>query len=137
MPNKVYLLVADGILVLHVLFVIFVVLGLVTIYAGYFFNWRWIRNRIFRIAHLLAIGVVVLQSWLGIICPLTSLEMWLREQAGAATYSGSFIQHWMHSVLYYQAPEWVFITCYTLFGLLVAVSWVLIRPTSTPTGQRV
>lgn len=122
------LLLADAILVIHVLFVLFVVLGLFAIYLGRIFKWSWVRNRLFRIAHVLAIGVVVLLSWIGVICPLTIWEMGLREKAGDATYSGSFIQHWLHTLLYYSAPEWVFTTLYTVFGSLVLASWFVVRP---------
>ena len=54
--------------------------------------------------------------------------MALREKAGVETYSGSFIQHWLQSLLYYSAPEWVFILVYTVFGALVLASWFLFRP---------
>lgn len=129
MQNELWLfLLADAILILHVSFVVFVVLGLVAIYLGYWRGWSWVRNRAFRIAHLLAIGVVVLQAWLGAICPLTIWEMKLRQMAGAATYSGSFIQYWLHNLLYYDAPEWVFITAYSVFGGVVLLSWFLVRP---------
>ncbi|PKM17868.1 MAG: DUF2784 domain-containing protein [Gammaproteobacteria bacterium HGW-Gammaproteobacteria-15] len=119
---------ADFILTLHFLFVLFVVLGLLAIYLGYFLNWRWVRNRTFRILHLIAIGIVVLQSWLGVICPLTIWEMALRQKAGAATYAGSFIQHWLQSLLYYTAPDWVFMLLYTGFAGLVVISWFLVPP---------
>lgn len=122
------LLLADSILVVHVLFVCFVVFGLVAVYLGYVLNWLWVRNLRFRLLHLAAISLVVLQSWLGVICPLTIWEMALRKQAGAETYAGSFIQHWLHQLLYYTAPEWVFIVLYSVFGLLVLVSWLLVRP---------
>jgi len=128
MPSKLLLLLADVILILHVLFVVFVVLGLVAIYAGYFFNWRWVRNKTFRIVHLCAIGYVVVQAWLGVVCPLTTWEMALRAEAGAATYSGSFIQYWLHSLLYFSLPEWVFVVMYTLFGSLVLASWFVVKP---------
>lgn len=122
------ILLADAILIVHVLFVLFVVFGLVAVYLGYFLKWRWVRNRVFRILHLMAIGIVAVQSWLGVICPLTVWEMALRAEAGADSYSGSFIQHWLQSLLYYQAPEWVFITVYTGFGGLVLLSWFVVRP---------
>lgn len=125
------LLLADAILVVHVLFVCFVcfvVFGLVAVYLGYFLNWLWVRNISFRLLHLLAIGIVVLQSWLGVICPLTIWEMALRKEAGAGTYAGSFIQHWLHQLLFYTAPDWVFILLYSAFGLLVLASWFLVRP---------
>jgi polyferredoxin len=71
---------------------------------------------------------VVIQAWLGVVCPLTTWEMALRAEAGAATYSGSFIQYWLHSVLYFELPPWVFVVVYTLFGSLVLASWLVVKP---------
>jgi multisubunit Na+/H+ antiporter MnhB subunit len=124
----VYLYAADAVLLLHTSFVFFVVVGLAAVLIGGALRWPWVRNRAFRILHLVAIGVVVLQAWLGVICPLTTLEMALRSKAGDAVYEGTFISHWLSAILYYQAPAWVFVACYTAFGLLVAGSWVLVRP---------
>ena len=121
-------LAADAILLLHALFVAFVVFGLLLIYIGWPLRWSWVRNRWFRMAHLAAIAIVVLQSWLGMICPLTILEMHLRRQAGEADYPGSFVAHWLETMLYYDAPAWVFVVAYTAFGLLVAASWYWLRP---------
>lgn len=123
-----YLALADAVLVLHLSFVVFVVAGLLLVLAGGVLGWTWVRNRIFRVSHLVAIGIVVLQSWLGMICPLTDLEMWLRTQAGEAVYSGTFVSHWLQTLLYYEAPMWVFALCYTVFGLLVLASWFWVRP---------
>jgi hypothetical protein len=123
-----YRIAADVVLLLHASFVLFVVLGLVLILAGRFGGWAWIRNPWFRVVHLLAIGFVVIQSWFGLICPLTTLEMSLRARAGLATYPGAFIAHWLETLLYYQAPAWVFALFYTIFGGLVVVSWFWVRP---------
>ena len=113
---------------MHVLFVVFVVLGLVLIFMGKFLFWQWVKNPWFRIAHLLGVGVVVVQSWFGVICPLTIWEMNLRLNAGETAYEGSFITHWLSEILYYQAPPWVFVVAYTVFGGLVLSSWFLVRP---------
>ena len=121
-------LAADGLLILHVGFILFVVLGLACIVAGWARGWRWTRSPWFRAVHLAAIGVVVLQAWLGIICPLTTWEMHFRELAGEYTYSGSFIEHWLHRLIFFQAPSWVFAACYSVFGALVAVTWWLYPP---------
>lgn len=126
--RQLQLLAADAILLLHVIFVAFVVIGLLLIFAGKWRHWRWVHNFWFRLLHLLAIAYVVLQSWLGAICPLTIWEMQLRARAGDAVYSGSFIAHWLGQLLYYRAPEWVFIVIYTGFGALVAASWYWVRP---------
>jgi len=124
----VYRLAADAVLLLHVLFVAFVIVGLVFILAGKAFRWAWVRNPWFRLAHLLAIGVVVVQSWFGAICPLTTIEMTLRSRAGDTVYPGSFVAHWLEAILFYRAPAWVFAVCYTLFGAAVVGSWIWVRP---------
>ena len=123
-----YLIAADLLLFGHVLFVAFVVFGLALILIGKLFGWTWVRNPWFRFAHLAAIGIVVLQSWVGVICPLTTWEMALRERAGDVVYSGSFISHWLESVLYFHAPAWAFTVCYTVFAALVVASWLWVRP---------
>lgn len=123
-----YLIAADIILLVHVLIVLFVVFGLLLILAGKIFAWDWVHNFSFRITHLVAIGVVVLQSWLGVVCPLTVWEMNLRARAGDSVYEGSFIAHWVQRLLYYRAEEWVFILLYTLFAVLVVASWYWVRP---------
>lgn len=123
-----YLLAADITLLLHASFVAFVVIGLILIFAGKAFAWSWVRNPWFRWAHLAAITVVVLQAWFGVICPLTTLEMALRSRAGATTYPGAFIAHWLEAILYYDAPQWVFAACYTAFAALVVASWFWVRP---------
>lgn len=127
-PGFYYLLAADLLLFGHVLFVAFVVFGLALILVGKVFAWDWVRNTWFRLAHLAAIGFVVLQSWVSVICPLTTWEMALRENAGDVVYSGSFISHWLESILYFRAPAWVFSVCYTVFAAVVVASWYWVRP---------
>jgi len=123
-----YLLAADAVLILHLLFVIFVTAGLLLILAGKRMCWRWVRNWWFRITHLAAILVVTAQAWFGVICPLTTLEMWLRRKGGTGAYAGSFVSHWLESILYYRAPAWVFAACYTVFAALVVLSWLWVTP---------
>ena len=128
MQAGTYRALADLVLTIHTGFILFVVVGLLVILCGGFLRWSWVRNPWFRAAHLAAIGIVVIQAWLGIICPLTTLEMYLRDQAGDETYDGTFVAHWLRKLVFYQAPPWLFVVCYTLFGLAVVGSWVLIRP---------
>ena len=122
------LVAADGLLIIHALFIAFVVFGLVLILTGLVRGWRWVRNPWFRFIHLGAIGIVVAQSWLNVICPLTIWENNLRKMAGEATYAGSFIQHWLHKLIFYQAEAWVFTLIYTAFGALVILAWYLVPP---------
>lgn len=127
---------ADAVLVLHAAIAVFVVGGLLAVLLGNLLGWRWVNRRGFRIAHLAAIAVVVAQAWLGVDCPLTTLEMWLRARSGGATYSGGFIEHWLQRLLFYEAPPWVFVLGYTVFGALVAAAWFGLpaRPRSRPTS---
>ena len=134
MTTQGYLFIADVLLITHVLFVAFVVGGLLAIIAGGLLSWPWVRNPWFRLAHLLSIAVVVVQSWAGIICPLTTLEMAVRARANGATYGGAFISHWLDKLLYYQLPEWVFVVVYSTFGALVLLTWYCVRP--RPFGSR-
>ncbi len=126
--SSLYMLAADAILLVHVMFVSFVVVGLVLILIGKVFTWSWVKNPWFRVTHLASICLVVVQSWLGALCPLTTWEMALRSQAGDVVYTGSFLSHWLEYLLYYQAPAWVFVVCYTAFGVMVMASWYWVRP---------
>jgi hypothetical protein len=123
-----YAAAADAVLVIHALFVVFVVFGLLLVIAGAWRGWSWVRNPWFRLAHLAAIAVVVLQSWAGAVCPLTTWENALRARAGEGGYGGSFIAHWLEYLLYYQAPPWVFAACYTAFAALVLICWFRVPP---------
>lgn len=120
---QTYQTLADLVLVLHVALVLFVVGGVVLIVLGNLRGWSWVNAWWFRLAHLATIAIVVAEAWWGIECPLTTLERWLREQARDSTYAGSFIEHWLQALLFWQAPPWVFTTAYTLFGLAVVWAW--------------
>jgi len=115
---------ADAVLVLHLAVVLFVVGGAVFVVAGNLRGWPQANALGFRLLHLLAIGWVALQAWLGAVCPLTTLENWLRLQARqTAVYQGSFIEHWVQRLLFYEAPAWVFVLAYSLFAALAAWLW--------------
>lgn len=122
------LFLANLILVTHALFVAFVILGLAAVPCGSYWHWGWVRNRRFRVAHLLAVGIVLAESWLGLVCPLTEWENRLREAAGDNVYTRSFIQHWLHEILFYDFAPWVFTAAYTAFGILVVIAWLIVPP---------
>ena len=110
---------ADAILVVHAAFVLFVVLGLPATWVGLALDRPFARNPWFRNLHLGAIGFVIAETLLGIVCPLTEWENALR---GAPTGEG-FIQRWIHAWLFWRAPAWVFASAYVAFGVLVAATW--------------
>lgn len=121
--QPLYPLLANLVLALHLAIVLFVIGGLLWVLVAAPRGWPLARAWGFRLAHLVAIAVVAGQAWLGQVCPLTTLEMWLRAQARSATYTGGFIEHWLSRLLYYDAPAWVFTAGYTVFGLLVLAAW--------------
>jgi len=123
-----YQFLADVVLLVHFGIVLFVVGGLLIVVVGNLFAWPWVNGWSFRLLHVAAIAIVVAESWLGITCPLTSLELWLRSQTGLQGYAGSFFEHWVQRVLFYEAPSWVFAAGYTVFGLLVGAAWWYFPP---------
>lgn len=127
--TRFYTILADAVLMLHFAYVAFVVVGLLVIWAGYFGGWCFVRNFWFRMAHLGCMGVVVVESAFGVTCPLTTWEMQLRLLAGGGEcYQGSFIQHWIHCALFYDAGEAVFLGVYAGFFILLLLSFWVVRP---------
>jgi hypothetical protein len=122
------LVLADLILLFHFSIVLFVVLGLVLIWVGYFLKLRWVRNFYFRLVHLLTMGIVLLESCVGWVCPFTTWENKLRESAGQTAYSESFIAHWVHRLMFYEFSERTFTIIYVLFFLVVIASFIFVRP---------
>jgi len=81
---------ADGVLVLHGLFIVWAALGALAV-------WRWPR---LALLHLPALAWAVWIEASGGVCPLTPLENSLRRAAGQAGYSGGFIDHYLGGVIY-------------------------------------
>lgn len=119
------ILLADLILLVHFAFVLFIVGGLALIWMGAALGWRWVRNFWFRVAHLAAIVFVTGEALAGVWCPLTVWEDMLR---GGVPGETSFIARWIHRILFYSFPEWVFTVAYVVFALIVAATWWLVRP---------
>ncbi|MGN6319273.1 DUF2784 domain-containing protein [Trinickia sp.] len=117
--------VADVVLIVHALFVSFIVGGFAAIWLGAALGWPWVRERSFRFAHLLAAAIVALLAALDVPCPLTVLEDWLRT--GSIGPQG-FIQQWVGRLLYYDLPMWVFTLAYVLFALVVLLTWRYVPP---------
>ena len=85
-----YQLLADLVVLVHVAFVVFAILG--GLLAA---RWRrlvWI--------HLPAVIWAVIVEVFGWVCPLTPLENWLRRRGGQAGYPSDFIAHYILPVLY-------------------------------------
>ena len=86
----IYRALADLVLVLHLGFVLFVVLGGLLV-----LRWPWVA-----FLHLPAAVWGVFIEYSGWICPLTPLENSFRARGGEAGYSGGFIEHYIQPLLY-------------------------------------
>jgi hypothetical protein len=119
---------ADVIVVVHAAYVSFVLFGMVAILMGMAFKWNWVRNFWFRAIHLSMIGIVVGESLARVPCPLTIWEDQLRKIAGQTGYTGDFIGHWTHWLIFFRVAPWVAPLVYTLFGLAVLMAFILAPP---------
>ena len=115
---------ADAILVVHFLIVLFIVGGLMTVWIGAALGWRWIRNPWFRYAHLAAIVFVAGEALLGIACPLTVWE----DLARGGLRPESFVGRWVRRLLFYEAPPWVFTAAYIAWALATLATLRLVPP---------
>lgn len=118
-------MLADLILIIHFFYVLFVVGSLPLIWFGAWFKWVFVRSVWFRYLHLAAIILVVIESLLGVVCPLTSWENALRQ----ADMESSFIQQWLHRIIFYDVSESVLTVIYVVFAGLVVMTlkWVPIH----------
>jgi len=117
-------MMADLIVVVHFAIVLFIVGGLLAVWAGAALGWRWVRNPWFRYLHLAAIGYVAVEALLGIACPLTAWEDLLR----GGVRPDSFVGRWVRRLLFYDAPEWVFTAAYAAWALATLATLRLVPP---------
>jgi Protein of Unknown function (DUF2784) len=118
-------MLADAIVVIHLLIVLLVLAGVPLVYLGVALHWAWVRRWHWRVLHLGAILFIAAESLLGIACPLTLWEYGLRRQQS----THGFIERWVDRILFYDAPPWVFTVSYVAFAALVLVTWIAVPPT--------
>ena len=127
--DMMYAFLADLLVAVHLGFIAFVIGGQLVILIGASRRWQWIRNRWFRIGHLLAIVFVALEAVGGMICPLTEWEYLLRSEAGQIVEEDiSFVGRFVRELLFYELPTWVFTMAYVSFALVVVVTMVFVPP---------
>lgn len=115
---------ADLILVIHFLIVLFNVGGLLAIWLGAALGWGWVRNFWFRVIHLGLMGFIAVQAAIGALCPLT---VWEDQLRGGEPGNG-FLQRWIAQLLFYDLPGWFFTVAYIAFAGLVLLTFFLIPP---------
>ena len=87
----VFRVLADIVLVVHLLWILFLILGAVP----------GVRVRAVKIVHLAALAFAFVIQVFGWYCPLTHLEIWLRNRHDPGlSYAGSFIIHYVEKIVY-------------------------------------
>ncbi len=123
-----YRLTADIVVICHFLFVLFAVFG------GLLLLWR----RKLILVHVPAALWAAYIEFSGRICPLTHLEIWLRQKGGGMGYESSFVEHYIIPILY---PEKLGRSDQILLGILVTVlnvsvyGYILCRISARPKGR--
>jgi hypothetical protein len=126
----VHRLLADAVLLLHLAFVAFAVLGGLAA-----FRWRWLPW-----LHLPVLAWAATVEFTGWICPLTPLENTLRIAGGEAGYAGGFVEHYIVPLLYPAALtrklQWTLGTALVVFNLAVyLLLWQRHRRARKPPGK--
>lgn len=101
-------MLADAVVVLHLAFIVFVVLGGLVVL-------KWPKA---AFLHLPAAAWGALVEFFGWYCPLTPLEIRLRYEAYESGYSGGFIEHYLLPLIY---PEGLTREIQLILGGLVVV----------------
>lgn len=118
-------MMADAILLIHAIFIGVVVLSVPLIIIGGWLRWKWVRNIRFRLTHIAMIAFVALEAVIGMDCPLT---VWGNNLRGASDAYGKegFIAYWLHKILFYNFPQWVFTMAYISYAILVLLLFWLV-----------
>jgi hypothetical protein len=123
-----YGLFADLVVVIHIAYVAYIILGLALIPVGANRGWGWVRNPWFRLTHLAAILIVILELVLKTTCPLTVVELRFRSLAGQPVTEATFVERLMHYVLSGWLPGAVTNSVYVVVAVLIALTFVLAPP---------
>ena len=90
---------ADLTVLLHFLFIVFVIFGAVLV----------ARLPKLKPVHWAALAYGLLVEVFNWYCPLTQLEQWLRQASGQQAYERSFLVHYLDALIYWDVPQWVLI----------------------------
>lgn len=122
MQSEHLLLLADIVLVVHFAIALFITWALPVIWLGGWRGWSFVRNPWFRLIHLALMGIVLAESFIGMLCPLTTWEADLRIAAGAPHHTTSFIAYWVSRLLFHDYSATAYMVAYALFFLAVILT---------------
>ncbi len=111
-----YKLLADSVVIIHFLWIIFLIFGA---FLG-------VKNRFIKIFHISGLGFAFIIQIFQWYCPLTYLEVWLRiRHEPTLTYTGSFIIHYLEKVIYINLSPYIILILTVLLAIFNL--WVYLR----------
>lgn len=129
MSNYCYRITADLIVVIHFLWILFMLWGAGrTIWAVIKREKRFLGSMWLRSLHL---GGILFVAFFIIIrkpCPLTIWEIRLREISGVESYTGSFIIHYIEQIVYPSVPAWIVNIPSILIGCIILFFYIIYPP---------
>ena len=117
-------LFSEIVLLFHFCIFLFMVLSFFLIPLGYNQKWEWVKNRYYRLIHLILMGIIFIETILGFMCPLTILENFLRNDIKI----NNKITQIIHQIMYWDLPTYQFIILYLLSLLYLIFLWFFFKP---------
>ena len=117
-------LFSEIVLLFHFCIFLFIILSFFFIPFGYYQKWEWVKNKYYRLIHLVLMGFIFVETILGFMCPLTVLENFLRNNIGI-NYK---ITQIIHQIMYWDLPTYQFIILYLLSLLYIIFLWIFFKP---------
>lgn len=115
-------MLAAAILSVHLAIIAFNVFGLVAIPIGGWRGWGFVREPVWRLAHVGCLALVAVQAVAGRACFLT---LWQDEASGAATRT-PLIMGFVNRLLFWRLPIWAFAAAYVaIFAYALALLWIV------------
>ena len=117
-------LFSEIVLLFHFCIFLFMVLSFFLIPLGYYQKWEWVKNKYYRLIHLILMGIIFIETILGFMCPLTILENFLRNDIEI----NNKITQIIHQIMYLDLPTYQFIILYLLSLLYLIFLWFFFKP---------
>lgn len=119
-------MLADLVVIIHLAYFVFVVGGFIFTVFGAAKQWPGVRNPWFRISHLSAVLIVLIEDVSGRNCPLNVAETSLRTSVAEVPGSvGDFLEFLLHHTL----TERTLDVIYWTLGVALIVLFIIVRPT--------
>ncbi len=128
LSDKELVRLAGFVLYFHLLAILFIIFGFVSIPLGVKLKWKFINEFWWRLTHLVSMVIVTVQAILGDACFLTDIQSDLLQTAGKRGYRVPFIQTYVDRLVYYNFPVWAFSIVYVILFVYTIYLWFKAPP---------